>query len=57
VFKDVDICIFAHVGAQITWLGRQRGNGMGLGRDDFKGESAPRRRAVARPFGARRRGN
>src|SRR4029078_5014273 len=42
VFKDVDICIFAHVGAQMNvgW-GDSGGNGMVSVEYDFKGESAP----------------
>ena len=41
VFKDVDICIFAHVGAQMNvgW-GDSGGNGMVSVEYDFKGESA-----------------
>src|SRR6184192_6169 len=41
VFKDVDICIFAHVGAnmQVSW-GDSAGNGMVSVEYDFKGESA-----------------
>jgi aminobenzoyl-glutamate utilization protein B len=40
-FKDVDICIFAHVGAQmqVSW-GDTGGNGMVSVEYDFKGESA-----------------
>ena len=40
-FKDVDICIFAHVGAgmQVSW-GDSGGNGMVSVEYDFKGESA-----------------
>ncbi len=40
-FKDVDICIFAHVGAnmQVSW-GDSSGNGMVSVEYDFKGESA-----------------
>src|SRR3954453_3614611 len=40
-FKDVDICIFAHVGAQMNvgW-GDSGGNGMVSVEYDFKGESA-----------------
>jgi aminobenzoyl-glutamate utilization protein B len=40
-FKDVDICIFAHVGAQmqVSW-GDSAGNGMVSVEYDFKGESA-----------------
>ena len=40
-FKDVDICIFAHVGAnmQVGW-GDSGGNGMVSVEYDFKGESA-----------------
>jgi aminobenzoyl-glutamate utilization protein B len=40
-FKDVDICIFAHVGAnmQVGW-GDSAGNGMVSVEYDFKGESA-----------------
>src|SRR5258706_7525404 len=41
IFKDVDICIFAHVGAQMNvgW-GDSGGNGMVSVEYDFKGESA-----------------
>jgi len=41
VFKDVDICIFAHVGAQmqVSW-GDTGGNGMVSVEYSFKGESA-----------------
>src|SRR5216110_1889844 len=41
LFKDVDICIFAHVGAQmqVSW-GNSAGNGMVSVEYDFKGESA-----------------
>src|SRR5947209_12480732 len=41
VFKDVDICIFAHVGAQmqVSW-GDSSGNGMVSVEYTFKGESA-----------------
>jgi aminobenzoyl-glutamate utilization protein B len=41
VFKDVDVCIFAHVGAnmQVSW-GDSGGNGMVSVEYDFKGESA-----------------
>src|SRR5438477_3777639 len=41
LFKDVDICIFAHVGAnmQVSW-GDSAGNGMVSVEYDFKGESA-----------------
>jgi aminobenzoyl-glutamate utilization protein B len=40
-FKDVDICIFAHVGAQMqTSWGDSGGNGMVSVEYDFKGESA-----------------
>src|SRR5438105_7104411 len=41
VFKDVDICIFAHVGANmnVSW-GDSGGNGMVSVEYDFKGESA-----------------
>jgi aminobenzoyl-glutamate utilization protein B len=40
-FKDVDICIFAHVGSnlQVSW-GDSGGNGMVSVEYDFKGESA-----------------
>jgi aminobenzoyl-glutamate utilization protein B len=40
-FKDVDICIFAHVGSQlqVSW-GDSNGNGMVSVEYDFKGESA-----------------
>jgi aminobenzoyl-glutamate utilization protein B len=41
VFKDVDICIFAHVGSnmQVSW-GDSNGNGMVSVQYEFKGESA-----------------
>ena len=41
LFKDVDVCIFAHVGAdmQVGW-GDSAGNGMVSVEYDFKGESA-----------------
>jgi aminobenzoyl-glutamate utilization protein B len=41
LFKDVDVCIFAHVGAQMAvgW-GDSGGNGMVSVEYDFKGESA-----------------
>jgi aminobenzoyl-glutamate utilization protein B len=41
LFKDVDVCIFAHVGAnmQVSW-GDSAGNGMVSVQYDFKGESA-----------------
>jgi aminobenzoyl-glutamate utilization protein B len=41
LFKDVDVCIFAHVGAdmQVSW-GDSAGNGMVSVEYDFKGESA-----------------
>jgi aminobenzoyl-glutamate utilization protein B len=41
MFKDVDVCIFAHVGAnmQVSW-GDSGGNGMVSVEYDFKGESA-----------------
>ncbi len=41
VFKDVDVCIFAHVGANMSvgW-GDSGGNGMVSVEYDFKGESA-----------------
>src|SRR3954463_7446167 len=41
LFKDVDICIFAHVGSnmQVSW-GDSAGNGMVSGQYEFKGESA-----------------
>jgi aminobenzoyl-glutamate utilization protein B len=41
VFKDVDVCIFAHVGANmnVSW-GDSGGNGMVSVEYDFKGESA-----------------
>src|SRR5438067_1474795 len=41
LFKDVDICIFAHVGSnmQVSW-GDSGGNGMVSVEYDFKGESA-----------------
>jgi aminobenzoyl-glutamate utilization protein B len=41
LFKDVDICIFAHVGAnmQVSW-GDSAGNGMVSVEYNFKGESA-----------------
>src|SRR4029077_17221887 len=41
IFKDVDICIFARVGAQMNggW-GDSGGNGMVSVESDFKGESA-----------------
>jgi aminobenzoyl-glutamate utilization protein B len=41
MFKDVDVCIFAHVGAQMAvgW-GDSGGNGMVSVEYDFKGESA-----------------
>ena len=56
VFKDVDICIFAHVGDNLErQLGRRRRQRPGLGRVQLQGrERARRRRAVARPLGARR---
>ena len=41
LFKDVDVCIFAHVGSdlQVSW-GDSAGNGMVSVQYDFKGESA-----------------
>jgi len=41
LFKDVDVCIFAHVGAnmQVSW-GDSAGNGMVSVQYEFKGESA-----------------
>src|SRR5256885_11218648 len=49
--KDVDICIFAHVGAQmqVSW-GDSGGNGMGSVEYTFKGESA---HAAGAPWGGR----
>src|SRR5438552_4089645 len=51
LFKDVDICIFAHVGANMNvgW-GDSAGNGMVSGEYSFKGESA---HAAAAPWRGR----
>src|SRR5581483_3410784 len=51
LFKDVDICIFAHVGSdlQVSW-GDSGGNGMVSVEYDFKGESA---HAAAAPWRGR----
>ena len=58
VFKDVDVALFAHVGATSRrQLGRQHEQRPDLGRVHVQGrERARGRRAVARPLGARRRG-
>ena len=58
VFKDVDVTIFTHVGNNlgVSW-GDGGGNGMVSVRVHLRGrDGAQRRRAVARPVGARRRG-
>ena len=57
MFKDVDVSLFAHVGANlgVSW-GGGFGTGLRLDRVHVQGrERARRRRAVARPLGARRR--
>ena len=57
VFKDVDVVLFTHVGNNlgVSW-GEGGGNGMVSVEYTFDGrDRAQRRRAVARPLGARRR--